>query len=264
MQPTAVFLAAAGLAAATTIPVSVGRNGLTFEPNVIRAHEGDVIEFRFWPRNHSVVAGDFTQACRPATDNGFFSGFFPTQPDTVNAEVFRVTVTHTNPVPLYCSQNTGQHCKNGMVAVINPADVGRLTLKAYADLACAAGNATSPSGGAFGGVVAPNPGASGSGSSSASASASASVASSSGGSSAVSSTAEGSETQTRTESTAGSEATATAGTTTTAATTTGGEDATVTTATTDAPTGTGTGNVAAGVAVPVAGLVAVAIGAFFI
>ncbi|KAK3294391.1 uncharacterized protein B0H64DRAFT_400594 [Chaetomium fimeti] len=91
MQPTAVLLAAAGLAAATTIPVSVGRNGLTFEPNVIRAHEGDVIEFRFWPRNHSVVAGDFTEACRPADDNGFFSGFFPTQPGTVNVCTYSTT-----------------------------------------------------------------------------------------------------------------------------------------------------------------------------
>jgi plastocyanin len=84
MLTTAVFLATAGLAAAATIPVSVGKNGLTFEPNVIRAQEGDVIEFRFWPRNHSVVAGDFANACRPAADNGFFSGFFPTQPNTVN------------------------------------------------------------------------------------------------------------------------------------------------------------------------------------
>ncbi|KAH6632261.1 Cupredoxin, partial [Chaetomium tenue] len=134
-------------AAAATIPMSVGKNGLTFEPNMIHAQEGDVVEFRFWPRNHSVVAGHFNEACRPASENGFFSGFFPTQPDTVNAEVFRVTVTHTNPVPVYCSQNTGQHCKNGMVAVINPAGVGRLTLAAYAALARAAGNATSPPGG---------------------------------------------------------------------------------------------------------------------
>ena len=84
MRLTAVFLAMARLATAATIPVSVGKNGLTFEPNMIHAQQGDVIEFRFWPRNHSVVAGDFNEACRPASENGFFSGFFPTQPDTVN------------------------------------------------------------------------------------------------------------------------------------------------------------------------------------
>ncbi|KAL2262261.1 hypothetical protein VTK26DRAFT_1943 [Humicola hyalothermophila] len=150
----------AGQAFAATIPVSVGRDGLTFDPNVIHAHEGDVIEFRFWPRNHSVVAGDFHDGCRPARreGDGFFSGFFPTEPGTVNDQVFRVTVTHTGPVPVYCSQNNGQHCRNGMVAVINPA--GRFTLEAYAALArnVPGGNATSPQGGPFGGVVAQNTG----------------------------------------------------------------------------------------------------------
>src|SRR4051812_34137565 len=54
-----VLLAAAGLAAATTISVAVGKDGLTFEPNKIQAHVGDAIEFRFYAKNHSVVAGDF-------------------------------------------------------------------------------------------------------------------------------------------------------------------------------------------------------------
>lgn len=84
LSPATLLLATAALTAANTIPVSVGKDGLTFSPNVIRANVGDVIEFRFWPRNHSVVAGDFTNACRPAASNGFFSGFFPTQPNTVN------------------------------------------------------------------------------------------------------------------------------------------------------------------------------------
>jgi plastocyanin len=79
LSSVTVLLAATGIAAAATIPVSVGMNGLTFEPNEIHAQQDDVIEFRFWPRNHSVVAGDFNNACRPAEENGFFSGFFPTQ-----------------------------------------------------------------------------------------------------------------------------------------------------------------------------------------
>lgn len=66
-----------------------------------------------------------------------------------------MTVTHTNPVPIYCSQNTGAHCKNGMVAVINPEqDGGRQTLEAYKRLAADVPDAVSPSGGAFGGIVA--------------------------------------------------------------------------------------------------------------
>jgi len=143
-------------------------------------------------------------------------------------------------MPIYCSQNTGQHCKNGMVAVINPAGVGRLTLEAYAALARNAGNATSPQGGAFGGQVAPNQAA-----------ASSTTASGGGGSTA---TQTGSSSQTET---GGSETTQAAATTTTG---TGG--ATTTTTTTGVPTRTG--NAAAGVGVPVAGLMAVAVGAFFV
>ncbi|EAQ87641.1 hypothetical protein CHGG_04260 [Chaetomium globosum CBS 148.51] len=267
MHPTAVLLTIAGLSAATTIPVSVGKNGLTFEPNMIHAQEGDVIEFRFWPRNHSVVAGHFNEACRPASENGFFSGFFPTQPDTVNTRC-----------PATARRKKGQDAKNGMVAVINPAGVGRLSLAAYAALARAsAGNATSPSGGVFGGVVAPNQsqgggGGGGGGGGSVSATGGSSVtggsgsatATSGGGSAsgASSSTVEDSETetqtQTQTESTAESETTAAATTTTG-----GGGGATVTSAT-EAPTGTETGNAAAGVVAPVAGLVAVVMGAFFV
>ncbi|KAK4126388.1 hypothetical protein N657DRAFT_306655, partial [Parathielavia appendiculata] len=228
------FLAASSLARAAShiIPVSVGKNGLTFEPNEIHAAEGDVIEFRFWPRNHSVVAGDFHNARRPAENNGFFSGFFPTQNGTVNSQVFRVTINHANPMPIYCSQNNGQHCKNGMVAVINPAHDGSMTLDAYAALARNAGNATSPQGGVFGGVVAQNEAAT-------STSPSASTT-----------------TATTTETQAQSQPETTATTTTTGATGTG---ASATTTATNTPTAA-----AAGLAVPVAGLMAVAVGAFFV
>jgi plastocyanin len=91
LSPTTLLLAGAGLAAAVAIiPVSVGKSGLTFAPNVIHAQVGDVIEFRYWPLNHSVVAGDFSNACRPAASNGFFSGFFSTKAGTIN--VLRTTL----------------------------------------------------------------------------------------------------------------------------------------------------------------------------
>jgi plastocyanin len=70
--------------AAKIIPVTVGQNGLTFTPDVIHARHGDVVEFIFYPRNHSVVAGKFGEACRPADHDGFFSGFFPTAQGTVH------------------------------------------------------------------------------------------------------------------------------------------------------------------------------------
>ncbi|KAK4233395.1 hypothetical protein C8A03DRAFT_19534, partial [Achaetomium macrosporum] len=208
-----------------------GGTNLTFEPNEIHAKEGDVIEFRFWPRNHSVVAGDFSEACRPARENGFFSGFFPTQQGQANPQVFRVTINHINPMPIYCSQNNGQHCKNGIVAVINLAHEGDRSFDAYAALARNAGNATSPQS-VFGGVVAQNEALTSSVSAMATTATTQTVASTT-------------ETQTTTQT----------GVTITTGTATG-------TATTTRPAATG--NVAAGVAVPVAGLVAVAVGAFFV
>jgi plastocyanin len=85
LSPTILLLAGTGLTAAVTIiPVSVGKSGLTFAPDMIRAQVGDVIEFRYWPLKHSVIAGDFSNACRPAASNGFFSGFFSTKAGTVN------------------------------------------------------------------------------------------------------------------------------------------------------------------------------------
>ena len=149
-------------------------------------------------------------------------------------------------MPIYCSQNTGQHCKNGMVAVINPVGSGEQTFDAYAALARGAGDATSPQGGAFGGRVALNSAASGS----------TGGAGGGGGASstATSTVAESTETQTQTQTGQTQTETGTA--------TTGGGAGGATSTATNAPTGTG--NAAAGVAVPLAGLVAVAVGAFFV
>lgn len=48
----------------------------TFSPDSVTAREGDVLEFHFQARNHSVVAGDYKYPCYPAPMNtGFFSGF---------------------------------------------------------------------------------------------------------------------------------------------------------------------------------------------
>ncbi|KAK4228553.1 hypothetical protein QBC38DRAFT_150660 [Podospora fimiseda] len=145
-------------ATAIQFNVSVGRNGLTFEPNEIRAARDDIIEFRFWPRNHSVVAGRFNEACVPAPSGaGFYSGFLPTPADTINPQVFRIRINNSDPIVFYCSQNNGQHCKNGMFGIINPTMGGASTLAGYRQLALQAGNATSPSGGPFGGQFAANP-----------------------------------------------------------------------------------------------------------
>ena len=77
----AKILLAAGLAAqasAVTHRIDVGKSGLVFAPNSTTAAQGDIIEFHFYARNHSVVQGDFDNACVPAASNAFYSGFFPT------------------------------------------------------------------------------------------------------------------------------------------------------------------------------------------
>ncbi|KAL2128656.1 hypothetical protein VTI74DRAFT_8859 [Chaetomium olivicolor] len=250
---------------AKTIPVLVGRNGLTFEPNEIIAENGDVIEFRFWPKNHSVVAGHFAQGCRPSSSEAqrfFYTGFFPTQ-QGVNSQVFRYTVKDNKPLPIYCSQNTGKHCKNGMVAVINPDPSQDYTLDAYVALSSAADEALGPVDGfVTGGEIVPLQGSGASSSDSYAGTATTTTVTerrSKTVSTKVTGTATETETETATQSESGT-ATETVRESTTAAGSTGG----VANTTTTAATTTATGNVAAGLGAPVAGLLAVAVGALFV
>jgi len=55
-----------------------------FEPNEIEAAVGDLIQFQFYPVNHSVVRAAFADPCVPIEDSssgngtaGFYSGFMP-------------------------------------------------------------------------------------------------------------------------------------------------------------------------------------------
>ncbi|KAH6692393.1 AFG1-like ATPase-domain-containing protein [Plectosphaerella plurivora] len=121
-------LIATGLA--ETIHIDVGRVPLTFSPEVVHASIGDVLEFRFYPQAHSVVQGDFDKPCAPVDHGGFFSGFVPVPVGSISDQVFKVTVEHEEPMFIYCSQGSGNHCPRGMVAAINPS--GNQTLSAYA------------------------------------------------------------------------------------------------------------------------------------
>lgn len=74
-----------GVANAKMILVEVGKGGLVYSPDTIKAAVGDVVEFHF-DAKHSVVAGDFKKPCTPAASGGFFSGFLPTS-DTVSQTI---------------------------------------------------------------------------------------------------------------------------------------------------------------------------------
>lgn len=78
MHFTTLLAFAVGAFAAKDIRIDVGKDGLSFSPNNVQADVGDVLEFHFWPMNHSVVMGDATNPCQPATQGGFFSGFLQT------------------------------------------------------------------------------------------------------------------------------------------------------------------------------------------
>lgn len=63
--------------------INVGKGDHKFQPEAIEhAEVGDIIEFRFYPQNHSVVRAEFEHPCVPFEtinrgSKGLFSGFFP-------------------------------------------------------------------------------------------------------------------------------------------------------------------------------------------
>jgi plastocyanin len=73
--------ALASLASASqTFRVDVGNGALKFSPNNTVANIGDIVEFHFFPKNHTVTQGSFKTPCAVGSVPGgaFFSGFMPT------------------------------------------------------------------------------------------------------------------------------------------------------------------------------------------
>ncbi|KAK1594148.1 extracellular serine-rich protein [Colletotrichum navitas] len=108
------------------IPVLVGsptrEKSVLFYPDVVRANPGDIVQFQFWPNNHTVTQAAGTQApCMPLQDqnpNAVHSGFIPGVTDGSPVGTFNVQVENTEPMLMYCA--TGMHCQLGMVMIINP------------------------------------------------------------------------------------------------------------------------------------------------
>ncbi|KAI9686687.1 MAG: hypothetical protein M1820_010574 [Bogoriella megaspora] len=136
-----VYLSAAQ--AGNVITVAVGQNGLTFTPSSFKAPVGSIVQFQFYPRNHSVVQGSFDNPCQPSGPDAFYSGYQIVASGTA-PEVFEVTINDTNPIFFYCSQPFATHCKNGMVGVINPSEAGDPS-QSLNEYTAAAGNTNSSS-----------------------------------------------------------------------------------------------------------------------
>ncbi|TQV92680.1 hypothetical protein V2A60_009148 [Cordyceps javanica] len=158
----AVTAAAAGTAQAKTVHVMVGKDGLSFTPDVMTASKGDTMLFHFYPQKHSVVLGTKDKPCEPATSGLFYSGFIPSSNGEASS-TFMVSVNSTEPMYLYCS--AAKHCQSGMAAVVNG---DKAALDTYKEAAAKATANVSPDK-AVGGMImaadkASTPGASASGS----------------------------------------------------------------------------------------------------
>ncbi|KAF7945406.1 hypothetical protein EAE96_010180 [Botrytis aclada] len=118
---TSSSISASKTAAATHV-VSVGADGLNYDPRELTADVGDIIEFRFYPLNHSVARAEYKQPCIPYEDTGagkigFWSGFEPTSIVSNNPPTFNLLINDTEPIFFYCSAPGA--CQEGMVGVIN-------------------------------------------------------------------------------------------------------------------------------------------------
>lgn len=123
--------------AATTWTITVGKATNQFTPDVIQADVGDIIEWDFFPPNHSVVRAEYEYPCVPYELTGkgkvgFFSGFKPVDAILNNPPKFSVRVNDSNPVFFYCSA-PGSCIDYQMVGVINPVSLARLYVTLHTD-----------------------------------------------------------------------------------------------------------------------------------
>ncbi|KXH59189.1 extracellular serine-rich protein [Colletotrichum salicis] len=141
-----------------THSVVAGLGGLRFDPDNVVAEIGDIVEWHYLPRNHSIAESNFGNPCNPLADgSSFFSGFNFFTTEGQSANVFQIVVEDKKPIWYYCAQNAGQHCKNGMVGVINQNfDSPDFTLAKHKALAAQKGDAVIPAV-QQGGFVIPNP-----------------------------------------------------------------------------------------------------------
>lgn len=169
-QPTGLT-GAAGMVSTHIIQVGGPNGSLAFFPNNVKAAPGDLVQFQFHPKNHSVVQSTFDNPCVPIQNimsnktDAFYSGFMPTNASfTATSQVltYTIRVKDTKPVWFYCSQ--GKHCQAGMVGAINAATTGNKTMQAFSALAAQAPENLSPgqaSGSGSTGNTPPSPSAGG-------------------------------------------------------------------------------------------------------
>ncbi len=103
------------------IPIVVGGATLTYLPNSVDANPGDILQFQFAARNHTVTQSSESNPCQPLLDNvsnAVHSGFIPYDGKSSTVGTFNVPVKDKSPMFIYCAQ--GNHCQAGMVMAVNP------------------------------------------------------------------------------------------------------------------------------------------------
>ncbi|KAF5389901.1 hypothetical protein D9757_003598 [Collybiopsis confluens] len=150
----AAILSVAASVQASTFNVLVGANNtLNFSPtNLTGVVNGDIVNFQFVSKNHSVVQSTFAAPCTAA---GVSSGFQNVS-DPTGASGFptwSMTVENASaPLWFFCSQvlPANTHCQTGMVFAINP--TAAKTFDAFKQAAIAT-NATNPGQNPSGSIV---------------------------------------------------------------------------------------------------------------
>jgi plastocyanin len=127
------------LGANITVIVGAGADGtpgLVFNPQVVTAAVGDLINFEFHGGNHTVTQSSFANPCTQQFNtvtqaNGFSSPFMPYDAASGQIGVFTLEVTQiANPIWFFCARKP--HCKGGMYGAINPPTTGERTFAAFA------------------------------------------------------------------------------------------------------------------------------------
>lgn len=153
MATASSMAGAAGTVNTHVVQVGGPNGSVVFMPDNVKAMPGDLVQFQFNQKNHSVVQSTFDQPCVPIQNimanktDAFFSGFMPNNrtfgsPSTANVLTYTIRVMDTKPIWFYCSQ--AKHCQSGMVGAINAAETGNKTVSAFKALAASAAENLSP------------------------------------------------------------------------------------------------------------------------
>jgi plastocyanin len=81
-----------------TIEVTVGGTaGLVYSPSTINAEIGDIVQFNFMSKNHTVTQSTFPVPCKKM-DGGMDSGFMPNMMDGTPPPAFKMQVMKKDPL----------------------------------------------------------------------------------------------------------------------------------------------------------------------